>query len=59
MGGGGVFGPLLDHATAKKRNVTMVQVLSEGNALVAKQLSWAAKLTFWLTNIPYCEQPAL
>ena len=48
-----VFGPILDSVAARRRGVPMVQVLSEGNRLVALRLPWGAKLAFWLTNLPY------
>ena len=48
-----VFGPILDALAARERGVSVVQVLSEGNRLVAARLSFQAKLVFWLTNVPY------
>ena len=48
-----VFGPVLDALAARKRGVSTVQVLSEGNRQVSLQLSEFAKLAFWLTNVPY------
>ena len=48
-----VFGPILDALNAQKRNVSAVQVISEGNRLVSTRLPLPAKVAFWLTNIPY------
>ena len=48
-----VFGPVLDALAARKRGVSPVQVLSEGNRLVALRLPFLAKVVFWLTNMPY------
>ena len=49
-----VFGPILDAIAANKRgDVNVVQVISEGNRLVATRIPLSGKIVFWLTNVPY------
>lgn len=48
-----VLGTLLDASTARQRNVSVLQVVSEGNRLIATQIPLPWKVAFWLTNLPY------
>lgn len=48
-----VFGPVLDALAARKRGVSPLRVLAEGNRNVALRLSTSNKIIFWLTNVPY------
>ena len=48
-----VVGPIMDALIARREGSRSMHVLTRGNRQVAATLSVRAKVTFWLTNLPY------